>query len=171
LLLAATDCQLRVLQWLLLQLQPRRGPFMQPVTVATVCAALQGQMADSLHHLNTCRCIIKLQHCNHPTDEQGLQAGKQRLMAYHGTDFANVHSILHNGLLAASGTRLQTYGAVFGSGVYLSSDFDVAFAFSKGAEAWGSSCIGRQLRCVLLCDVDPAAAMHGPLHPAQLRPG
>eukprot|EP00775_Hariotina_reticulata_P010291 gene10291-10450_t len=92
-------------------------------------------------------------------------------MAYHGTNFANLHSILHNGLLAASGTRLQTSGAAFGSGIYLSTDFDVAYAFSKGAEAWQSSCIGRQLRCVLLCDVDPEAAVHGALRPAQMQLG
>jgi poly[ADP-ribose] polymerase 16 len=64
-----------------------------------------------------------------------------------------MHSILHNGLLAASGTRLQTTGAVFGVGIYLSTDFSVAYSFSKAQQGWAGSSIGRHLRCVLLCQV------------------
>jgi poly[ADP-ribose] polymerase 16 len=70
-------------------------------------------------------------------------------------------SILHNGLLAASGTRLQTTGAVFGVGIYLSTDFNVAYSFSKSQQGWAGSSIGRHLRCVLLCDVPKDLALQG----------
>jgi poly[ADP-ribose] polymerase 16 len=68
---------------------------------------------------------------------------------------------LHNGLLAASGTRLQTTGAVFGVGIYLSTDFNVAYSFSKSQQGWAGSSIGRHLRCVLLCEVDRQVAQQG----------
>jgi poly[ADP-ribose] polymerase 16 len=70
-------------------------------------------------------------------------------------------SILHNGLLAASGTRLQTSGALFGVGIYLSTDFNVAYSFSKSQQGWAGSSIGRHLRCVLLCEVDAEVAQQG----------
>jgi poly[ADP-ribose] polymerase 16 len=83
----------------------------------------------------------------------------RRIIAYHGTDFANVHSILHQGLLAASGTRLQTTGAVFGQGIYLSTDFSTAFQYTKGREGWQHSTLGGQLRCVLVCEVAEEATV------------
>lgn len=70
-------------------------------------------------------------------------------------------SILHNGLLAASGTRLQTTGAVFGVGIYLSTDFNVAYSFSKAQQGWAGSSIGRHLRCVLLCEVSRDVLQQG----------
>jgi hypothetical protein len=34
-----------------------------------------------------------------------------RLLAFHGTPWENLHSILHHGLINASGTRLERTGA------------------------------------------------------------
>jgi hypothetical protein len=73
-----------------------------------------------------------------------------------------VHSILHQGLLAASGTRLQTTGAVFGQGIYLSTDFATSFQFTKGRPAWQHSTLGANLRCVLVCEVAEQATLPSP---------
>ncbi|KAF6266787.1 hypothetical protein COO60DRAFT_1632828 [Scenedesmus sp. NREL 46B-D3] len=141
------------------QLQLKRGFDLNPVSAEQLQDELQagsGCPPGLLHHLQGCRCILRLVRPGaHPPAPGSCVA------AFHGTDFANIHSILHNGLLAASGTRLQTTGAVFGVGIYLSTDFNVAYSFSKAQQGWAGSSIGRHLRCVLLCDVDRGVALQG----------
>lgn len=156
-----SDQQLQLLQWLLLQLQLKRSCTLSLATQSDLESELQASgcnLPDLQQSLRSCRCIVRLD--SGPQQQQARTPGSC-LAAYHGTDFANVHSILHNGLLAASGTRLQTTGAIFGCGVYLSSDFNVAYSFCKAREAWANSCIGKHLRCVLLCQVDRSAAVEG----------
>lgn len=85
---------------------------------------------------------------------QKLQSSKQFLMLYnskekfdyfkalkrkygsfygfHGSSFENWHSIIRNGLVNASGTSLQVNGAVYGSGVYISSTFNYSIHYSRG---------------------------------------
>lgn len=75
-------------------------------------------------------------------------------MAWHGTSFENLWSILHHGLLNMSGTRMQRVGAAFGEGIYLTPEYSVAFAFAQGSKAWEGSALGVRLRCLLLCSVD-----------------
>ena len=41
------------------------------------------------------------------------------LLAWHGTSFERLHSIISTGLQPASGTRLQRNGANHGEGIYL----------------------------------------------------
>ena len=72
---------------------------------------------------------------------------------FHGTAFHNLHSILHNGLLNFSGMKMQRNGALYGQGVYLSEDFDVAFSFCSGAKGLDNSIIGTRLRVLLVCEV------------------
>ena len=91
-----------------------------------------------------------------------LLAG-DRLLAFHGTSFENMHSILHNGLLNLSGTRLERTGSAFGQGIYLSTEMSVAYAFSLAADACRSAVLGGRLRCLLVCGVERehAAAAQG----------
>lgn len=154
-----TDLQLGLLQWLLLQLQLKRDCDLSPISAEQLQAELQAGGScppGLLHHLRGCRCILRL---NKPGQQQPSPGSC--VAAFHGTDFANIHSILHNGLLAASGTRLQTTGAVFGVGIYLSTDFNVAYSFSKAQQGWAGSSIGRHLRCVLLCEVSRDVLQQG----------
>eukprot|EP00899_Mesostigma_viride_P028438 jgi/Mesvir1/877/Mv17443-RA.1 len=62
------------------------------------------------------------------------------IMAVHGTAGDSLHSILRCGLLNLAGTKHMRTGAVFGEGVYFSTDASVAFTFSKpsntGADIW-----------------------------------
>lgn len=77
-----------------------------------------------------------------------------RLLAFHGSSLENLHSILHNGLLNLSGTRLERTGAAFGQGIYLSTELSVAFAFSLAADALRSAALGGRMRCLLVCGVE-----------------
>eukprot|EP00850_Spirogloea_muscicola_P011695 SM000073S21471 [mRNA] locus=s73:535288:537284:+ [translate_table: standard] len=77
-------------------------------------------------------------------------------MAFHGTAAENLHSILRCGLLNMSGTRLQKNGAMFGDGVYLTTDAAVALAFSSPADIWERSALGGHTRYLLLCEVADA---------------
>ncbi|BBN10927.1 poly [ADP-ribose] polymerase 16 [Marchantia polymorpha subsp. ruderalis] len=75
------------------------------------------------------------------------------IMAFHGTTAENLHSILRCGLLNMSKTPLQRNGAMFGEGVYLSTDLSVALTFSKSGESWERSCLGSKVSYVLLCEI------------------
>jgi poly[ADP-ribose] polymerase 16 len=81
----------------------------------------------------------------------------------HGTSFENVHSILHAGLVAASGTPLERSGTLYGDGVYATSDLRVAAEFASSQPAWARSALGRRLRAILVCSVadGPPAADNG----------
>lgn len=160
---AATDVQLQLLQWLLLQQQHKRTFRLALITAAELALELHtaGYNLGDSPHLRNCRCILRLDQQSHTSPSQQPSSAGRMLIAYHGTDFSNLHSILHNGLLAASGTRLQSTGAVFGSGIYLAQDFDVAYAFCKAREGWIGSSIGHHLRCVLLCEVAENMAVLG----------
>ncbi|KAG6547960.1 hypothetical protein Mapa_010781 [Marchantia paleacea] len=75
------------------------------------------------------------------------------IMAFHGTTTENLHSILRCGLLNMSKTPLQRNGAMYGEGVYLSTDLSVALTFSKSGESWERSCLGSKVSYVLLCEI------------------
>eukprot|EP00063_Salmo_salar_P050866 XP_014025701.1 PREDICTED: poly [ADP-ribose] polymerase 6-like isoform X2 [Salmo salar] len=50
--------------------------------------------------------------------------------AFHGSHIENWHSILRNGLVNASCTKLQLHGAAYGKGVYLSPVSGVSYGYS-----------------------------------------
>jgi hypothetical protein len=170
-----SDKQLQLLQWLLLQLQR--------TWVVSHCTAeqLQDDLLQNYRDGNYCTglrqalqqacCVFRVAPgcaaAKHSGSSHSNAAAGRRIIGFHGTDAASVHSILHQGLLTASGTRLQTTGAVFGQGIYLSTDFSTAFSFTKVRDAWQHSMLGRYLRCVLVCDVAAdAAAVHRQSKPA-----
>ena len=61
------------------------------------------------------------------------------VLAWHGTSFERLHSIISTGLQPASGTRLQRNGANHGGGIYLSTDYGVAWSFCESG-------FGRRIR-------------------------
>lgn len=150
------------MQWLFLHLHLKRGFSLTLITAAQLAAELQaaGHQLQDLCQVARCRCILRIDNHSSTSPHSTVITGR-KTAAYHGTDFRNMHSILHNGLLAASGTKLQSTGAVFGSGIYLAEDFNVAYAFCTAREGWSASIIGKHLRCVLLCDVDTDIAVQG----------
>ena len=89
---------------------------------------------------------------------RSLSSTHSTFLAFHGSPFANWHSILRRGLESKSGTKEQTSGAIFGSGIYLSDDLRVARMFSGVGEGWERSAMGEGLEVVGLYEVvnDPA---------------
>lgn len=76
--------------------------------------------------------------------EQVTECGSS--IGYHGTHTENIFSILQNGLSGHMSKR-----ALFGAGTYLSNDLDVAFSFATQGKSWPRSLLGRDLKCVLVC--------------------
>uniref|UniRef100_A0A493T5R4 Poly [ADP-ribose] polymerase n=1 Tax=Anas platyrhynchos platyrhynchos TaxID=8840 RepID=A0A493T5R4_ANAPP len=125
-----------------------------------------------------------------PAKESNFRAAKNlygSTFAFHGSHIENWHSILRNGLVVASNTRLQLHGAMFGSGIYLSPLSSISFGYSgmnkkqqkvsakdepasssKGSNTSQSQKKGQQsqflqsrnLKCIALCEVITSSDLH-----------
>lgn len=124
-----------------------------------------------------------------PAKESNFRAAKKLFgstFAFHGSHIENWHSILRNGLVVASNTRLQLHGAMYGSGIYLSPMSSISFGYSgmnkkqkvsaKDEPASSSKSSGasqsqrkgqqsqflqsRNLKCIALCEVVTSPDLH-----------
>ncbi|XP_038621704.1 protein mono-ADP-ribosyltransferase PARP8 isoform X1 [Tachyglossus aculeatus] len=125
-----------------------------------------------------------------PAKESNFRAAKKLFgstFAFHGSHIENWHSILRNGLVVASNTRLQLHGAMYGSGIYLSPLSSISFGYSgmnkkqqkvsakdepasnsKGGNALQLQKKGQQsqflqsrnLKCIALCEVITSQDLH-----------
>ncbi|XP_016416584.1 poly [ADP-ribose] polymerase 8-like [Sinocyclocheilus rhinocerous] len=124
-----------------------------------------------------------------PAKESNFRAAKGLFgstFAFHGSHIENWHSILRNGLVVASNTRLQLHGAIYGSGIYLSPLSSISFGYSgmnkkqqkvasKDETAANKSNINlqsqkkgqnpqflqsRNLKCIALCEVITSPDLH-----------
>lgn len=167
-----SDDAWRLLQWLLLLLAPQRG-CLRATSPEHVAEAVS--IPPLVKELSKCSCILEVQrpaavrqeyqHSASMTEHQAEQderdsssGGAPPLFCWHGTSFSRLHSILHQGLLNATGTRAASNGALFGAGIYASTHMHTAFSFTSASRGWDHSAIGARLRCMLLCSVSPAAA-------------
>ncbi|XP_044212760.1 protein mono-ADP-ribosyltransferase PARP6-like [Thunnus albacares] len=69
-----------------------------------------------------------------PSKEARFQAARKlhgSTFAFHGSHIENWHSILRNGLINASYTKLQLHGAAYGKGIYLSPISSISFGYSE----------------------------------------
>ncbi|XP_034541525.1 protein mono-ADP-ribosyltransferase PARP6-like [Notolabrus celidotus] len=69
-----------------------------------------------------------------PSKEACFQTAKKlhgSTFAFHGSHIENWHSILRNGLVNASYTKLQLHGAAYGKGIYLSPISGISFGYSE----------------------------------------
>ncbi|XP_073327924.1 protein mono-ADP-ribosyltransferase PARP6-like [Pagrus major] len=69
-----------------------------------------------------------------PFKEARFQAARKlhgSTFAFHGSHIENWHSILRNGLINASYTKLQLHGAAYGKGIYLSPISSISFGYSE----------------------------------------
>uniref|UniRef100_A0A673JWZ1 Poly [ADP-ribose] polymerase n=1 Tax=Sinocyclocheilus rhinocerous TaxID=307959 RepID=A0A673JWZ1_9TELE len=75
--------------------------------------------------------------------------------AFHGSHIENWHSILRNGLVNTSYTKLQLHRAAYGKGIYLSPISSISFGYSGKNRYLPSSMFlqSRNLNCVALCEV------------------
>uniref|UniRef100_A0A673T0G8 Poly [ADP-ribose] polymerase n=1 Tax=Suricata suricatta TaxID=37032 RepID=A0A673T0G8_SURSU len=124
-----------------------------------------------------------------PAKESNFRAAKKHFgstFAFHGSHIENWHSILRNGLVVASNTRLQLHGAMYGSGIYLSPMSSISFGYSgmnkkqkvtakdepasssKSSSTSQSQRKGQQaqflqsrnLKCIALCEVITSPDLH-----------
>ncbi|XP_071343899.1 protein mono-ADP-ribosyltransferase PARP6-like isoform X1 [Trachinotus anak] len=69
-----------------------------------------------------------------PSKEARFQTARKlygSTFAFHGSHIENWHSILRNGLVNASYTKLQLHGAAYGKGIYLSPISSISFGYSE----------------------------------------
>uniref|UniRef100_UPI0037E9AD91 protein mono-ADP-ribosyltransferase PARP6-like n=1 Tax=Semicossyphus pulcher TaxID=241346 RepID=UPI0037E9AD91 len=69
-----------------------------------------------------------------PSKEARFQTARKlygSTFAFHGSHIENWHSILRNGLVNASYTKLQLHGAAYGKGIYLSPISGISFGYSE----------------------------------------
>jgi len=71
-------------------------------------------------------------------------------IGFHGSGFENFHSIVRNGLDSSYGKETSLYG----EGIYLSEDRDVAFSFLKcGRNYYNNSIFGKHVGCIVCGEV------------------
>jgi len=70
-------------------------------------------------------------------------------IGYHGSSLENWHNILHGGL----DVRFQKETSIFGIGIYLADDPNVAHSFKKAGLSWKKSMLGTRISCVAACEV------------------
>uniref|UniRef100_A0A6Q2WVF8 Poly [ADP-ribose] polymerase n=1 Tax=Esox lucius TaxID=8010 RepID=A0A6Q2WVF8_ESOLU len=159
------------------------------------------------HPLLQCHCLpvpfvsrlqqLKFMHTPHqflllsspPAKESNFRAAKNLFgstFAFHGSHIENWHSILRNGLVVASNTRLQLHGAIYGNGIYLSPMSSISFGYSgmnkkqqkvasKDESATNKTNLqlqstkkgqqpqflqSRNLKCIALCEVITSPDLH-----------
>uniref|UniRef100_A0AAY4BNI9 Poly [ADP-ribose] polymerase n=1 Tax=Denticeps clupeoides TaxID=299321 RepID=A0AAY4BNI9_9TELE len=112
-----------------------------------------------------------------PAKESNFRAAKKHFsstFAFHGSHIENWHSILRNGLVVASNTRLQLHGAIYGSGIYLSPLSSISFGYSgmnkkqqkvtskdeKKLHHQPQFLQSKNLKCIALCEVITSPDLH-----------
>lgn len=97
--------------------------------------------------------ILKLEYTDdhHSTKAfQKLKAQYGAVIGFHGSPLENFHSIARNGLDLTYGKETS----LFGDGIYLSSDRDVAFSFLKpGPNGYAHSQYGERMGCIVCAEV------------------
>jgi ubiquitin-protein ligase len=70
----------------------------------------------------------------HDSDKEAafMNSSPKFCYLFHGSAIENWHSIIRNGIVNCSGTKLMTTGAVYGQGVYLSDNLVVNSFYSRG---------------------------------------
>ncbi|KAL4216613.1 Poly [ADP-ribose] polymerase 6 [Mactra antiquata] len=110
-----------------------------------------------------------------PAKEAAFQAAKKihgSTFAFHGSGIENWHSIIRQGLVNASGTKLQVNGAAYGKGIYLSPHISTSMGYSR--MGYGSHNIKKtkhvsdnkprfltssSITCIALCEVICSSAL------------
>uniref|UniRef100_A0A8C1BD15 Poly [ADP-ribose] polymerase n=1 Tax=Cyprinus carpio carpio TaxID=630221 RepID=A0A8C1BD15_CYPCA len=165
---------------------PLAHPLLQ-LNVSSVCSYILFFSQQQLKFMHTPHQFLLLS--SPPAKESNFRAAKGLFgstFAFHGSHIENWHSILRNGLVVASNTRLQLHGAIYGIGIYLSPLSSISFGYSgmnkkqqkvasKDETAANKSNINlqsqkkgqnpqflqsRNLKCIALCEVITSPDLH-----------
>uniref|UniRef100_A0A8C1X0G5 Poly [ADP-ribose] polymerase n=1 Tax=Cyprinus carpio TaxID=7962 RepID=A0A8C1X0G5_CYPCA len=166
---------------------PLAHPLLQWLNVSSVCSYILFFSQQQLKFMHTPHQFLLLS--SPPAKESNFRAAKGLFgstFAFHGSHIENWHSILRNGLVVASNTRLQLHGAIYGIGIYLSPLSSISFGYSgmnkkqqkvasKDETAANKSNINlqsqkkgqnpqflqsRNLKCIALCEVITSPDLH-----------
>jgi len=86
---------------------------------------------------------------------QEIKKSKGSMWAFHGSNFANWHSILRIGLKNYSNTELMSCGAAFGAGIYLSPLSSTSMGYAHAMAGWANSIFktSTSITCLAICEV------------------
>lgn len=163
-----TSQQRELLEWTLASHPRRKASAFQPISLLTFLKEVPPARLTGSHASNPSllpHAVFKLQpqaQANFADSNAAVNGFEDAIhksstvIAFHGTSFENLHSIIRSGLVPASGTKLERNGKTYGEGIYLSTELPVAYSFCNGAERWKGSSLapdGTRLRCILVCGV------------------
>ncbi|KAF3830668.1 hypothetical protein GH733_004487, partial [Mirounga leonina] len=151
------------------KLDPLAHPLLQWIISSNRSHIVKLPLSRQLKFMHTSHQFLLLS--SPPAKEARFRTAKKlygSTFAFHGSHIENWHSILRNGLVNASYTKLQLHGAAYGKGIYLSPISSISFGYSELnlVKANGESgnrgvtrsiqsrfLQSRNLNCIALCEV------------------
>lgn len=111
------------------------------IVLAKVKSVTSGPQPTSIFEVNSLERSI-------PEDKfQKHARDHSTLFAFHGSHIDSFHSILNYGL-----QQHLSKTALFGDGIYLSSEMHVSQAFSPIGAGWDASRCGKEMSCIAICE-------------------
>lgn len=102
----------------------------------------------NLHEVINCDHYFSINRKEANVDFVNAKREYGSVIAYHGSPTHNWHAILEHNLQNFSNTKQMTSGALFGSGIYLTSAISLSRSFSKMGSTSDKSALGTSLSCV-----------------------
>uniref|UniRef100_A0AAX7U5I1 Poly [ADP-ribose] polymerase n=1 Tax=Astatotilapia calliptera TaxID=8154 RepID=A0AAX7U5I1_ASTCA len=145
------------------KLDPLAHPLLQWIISSNRSHIVKLPLSRQLKFMHTSHQFLLLS--SPPAKEARFRTAKKlygSTFAFHGSHIENWHSVLRNGLVNASYTKLQLHGAAYGKGIYLSpissisfgySGRNVMFAFQQSRPIQSRFLQSRNLNCIALCEV------------------
>lgn len=100
------------------------------------------------------RHIFRIDSSREPSTWRASADANGTFFAYHGSNAANWHSIIHTGIRNNSNTKRESNGAAFGYGVYLTQSLTVARDFAGVHPGWPrAQVLGKNVQMVCLYEV------------------
>ncbi|XP_072348981.1 protein mono-ADP-ribosyltransferase PARP6 isoform X10 [Scyliorhinus torazame] len=113
------------------KLDPLAHPLLQWIISSNRSHIVKLPLSRQLKFMHTSHQFLLLS--SPPAKEARFRTAKKlygSTFAFHGSHIENWHSILRNGLVNASYTKLQLHGAAYGKGIYLSPISSISFGYS-----------------------------------------
>ncbi|XP_047015861.1 protein mono-ADP-ribosyltransferase PARP6 isoform X2 [Ictalurus punctatus] len=113
------------------KLDPLAHPLLQWIISSNRSHIVKLPLSRQLKFMHTTHQFLLLS--SPPAKEARFRTARKlygSTFAFHGSHIENWHSILRNGLVNASYTKLQLHGAAYGKGIYLSPISSISFGYS-----------------------------------------
>uniref|UniRef100_A0AAX7UK25 Poly [ADP-ribose] polymerase n=1 Tax=Astatotilapia calliptera TaxID=8154 RepID=A0AAX7UK25_ASTCA len=153
------------------KLDPLAHPLLQWIISSNRSHIVKLPLSRQLKFMHTSHQFLLLS--SPPAKEARFRTAKKlygSTFAFHGSHIENWHSVLRNGLVNASYTKLQLHGAAYGKGIYLSPISSISFgysgrngsspfrpllmfAFQQSRPIQSRFLQSRNLNCIALCEV------------------